>query len=702
MKAIKQQIRYKPSENWYEGVPVGNGIVGGILYGKAKIILALDNVCFWDERALEETQSKYFTYAYLKSAVQEIKNGTTPAHYRVFEDGYNHSYPTKIACGRFILGGVCCDYILDRNYGAAIVNGRNDTFEIFCAENVPVIVCNGVTEFIYERPEYYVALGYKQVAVQTTCDFTEAYSTADGFIAVFAVRHDNAIFIGSCKANDLETLTAELNLYEKQVRGMTVAEEREKTRGRWQKYWAQSSIIVPDEAMTELYRQSDYLFGACSGEMGYPIALQGLWTADDGGLPPWKGDYHFDINVQMTYWHALRANRMQEGRVLCDWLWNGRERFREFAGRFYGVDGLLIPAVCTHNGMPLGGWPQYSLSPVMTIWAAQAFEHYYNYSGDEVFLRERAMPFFEMVEHAIRGLLTKRNNGYLVLPLSTSPEYKDNTAESWLDEPSNNDIALLRYLYSALIRFCGALSLDATEYTVKLSKIPPLSLGKNGELLLAKDLVNTESHRHLSHLMAIYPLKLLDFDKPCDKSIILQSIRDCDIKGYGWFLGWSYVWLASITSVADMGNKSYFLLDTFTKYFVGANGFHLNGDYKNYGVSAYHYHPFTLEGNFGFANALQEMLVQDRNGYVELLAAIPDSWRDGKIEFSNLRVSGGGSIDMEKHGRRLTVTVRSSAKPIRLLNPFAKVKECENGCMIQGEYITVPPHTEVSVTGMSK
>ena len=699
---MKKQVKYNPSINWYEGVPIGNGIVGGMLYGKTKITLALDNVEFWDERAPKETQSSYFTYANLVKAVEEIKNGKTASNYRVFEDGYNYAYPTKIACGRFILGLNCCNYVLDRKYGRAIANNKYGKFELFCVENMPVIICKGVTEFTYESPDYYTVLGYKSVSVETACDFVEAYAAGDIFIAAFAVKHDGAVWIGACKSDTIKGLKCELDRYEKLLRFTTVEKEQEKTQARWQEYWKKSTLSVPDEAMNELYRQSDYLFGAASRSGGYPIALQGLWTADDGELPPWKGDYHFDINMQMTYWHALRANHLQEGKVLCEWLWNHREQFQRFAKKFYAVEGIMIPAVCTQSGLPLGGWPQYSLSPVMTIWAAQAFEQYYDFSGDNQFLIDRAVPFFESVESAVRGLLVSRPDGYLGLPLSTSPEYKDNAKESWLNEQSNNDIALLRYLYITLIRFYSILSRDAAVYENLLSKLPQLALGDNSELILAKNLVNIESHRHLSHLMAIYPLKIIDFSNSRDKSIVLQSIRDCDIKGYGWFLGWSYVWLASITSIAGMGNKSYFLLDTFTKFFVGKNGLHLNGDYQNYGVSAYHYHPFTLEVNFGFANALQEMFVQDRRDYVELLAAIPDAWRDKKIEFENLRVRGGACIDLQKRARKLTVTVHTSTTEIRLLNPFVKLPTDVGVCAVQGEYITVPPHTEVTLIGYLK
>ena len=66
------------------------------------------------------------------------------------------------------------------------------------------------------------------------------------------------------------------------------------------------------------------------------------------------------------------------------------------------IEGLLIPSCSTADGKPMGGWAQYSLSPTMTIWAAQSFDDYYRYTDDEEFLRNRAYPFFKEVGSAAR------------------------------------------------------------------------------------------------------------------------------------------------------------------------------------------------------------------------------------------------------------------------------------------------------------
>ena len=103
------------------------------------------------------------------------------------------------------------------------------------------------------------------------------------------------------------------------------------------------------------------------------MPLQGVWTADNGGLPPWKGDYHNDLNTQMTYIGYHAAGNFDEGACYLDLLTKLAPAFTQFARDFYGTPGLASPGVMSLAGQPLGGWGQYSLSPTMTSWNAHMF-----------------------------------------------------------------------------------------------------------------------------------------------------------------------------------------------------------------------------------------------------------------------------------------------------------------------------------------
>lgn len=88
----------------------------------------------------------------------------------------------------------------------------------------------------------------------------------------------------------------------------------------WHRYWGKSSIDLPDKMFEKQWYLTNYLFGSASRKGYPPMPLQGVWTADEGSLPPWKGDYHNDLNTQMSYMHYLKANHLEEGESFIDFL----------------------------------------------------------------------------------------------------------------------------------------------------------------------------------------------------------------------------------------------------------------------------------------------------------------------------------------------------------------------------------------------
>ena len=370
------------------------------------------------------------------------------------------------------------------------------------------------------------------------------------------------------------------------------------------------------------------------------MPLQGVWTADNDCLPPWKGDYHHDTNTELSYQSYLKANRVEEGEAFIEYLWKLKPTYERFAKEFFGVDGLLIPSCSTLDGKAMGGWAQYSLSPTMTIWAAQSFDEYYLYAGGEDFLKERAYPFFREVGQAIIGLFQEKNGKYY-LPVSTSPEIFDNTRKSYLEPNSNFDLALIIYLFRTLKGYAETLGENAEKYERILEKLDDIAIDDSGVVMLDKTQYLPETHRHFSHLMCLYPLHLINYDTERHKEIYENTILNLETLGTGYWVGFSFAMSAQIYAMAKRGNAAAERLGQFCKCFVAENGFHLNGDYKHYGYTRFHYRPFTLESLFGFCDALHEMLLQDHQGCIELFPAIPDEWRSRGVVFKNLRSRGG-------------------------------------------------------------
>ncbi len=671
-------------KSWDEALPLGDGITGCLVYGKSPLKLAFDRIDLWDERENPITKESGFNYKNLVALATSGKEGDWTEFTRLFDDVYTSKpYPTKITAGR------------------AEISFKRDIADVYSFVDIKKAVA-AVDEkdgkklasfFVHQKTDLFVGKIYedfslKLVAPKYLSDATnglgypcgqflwrdgECYlqETPCGFVyGIFTyqnkVSDGTELFVAVRKATDRQKLIDNALKELKCAAEIGHDELLKQHVSVWRAYWNKSQISTDNDIIDQTYYRATYLLASCSKKGGYPMPLQGVWTADDGKIPPWKGDYHFDTNVELSYQSYLKSNRLDQGTVLIDYLWDNRGVYKKFAKKFYGVDGLIIPACSTLDGKPMGGWGQYAFSPTMTIWAAQSFDEYYLYSGDEKFLKKRAYPFFKEIESAIKGLLVERN-GKLYLPLSSSPEIFDNTRRAYLTPNSNFDLALLIYLYKTLIGYACKLGLDDSEYVTTLSKLDELAIGENGVIMLDRNTLLPETHRHFSHLMCLYPLHLINYDTDEHKRIYNATIRQLEYLGTGMWVGFSFAMSAQIYAMAKNGNAAYQKLFDFCNGFVGNNGFHLNGDYKHLGYTTFHYRPFTLESLFGFCDALHEMLLQDHEGSIELFPAIPQSWQNGKVSFKNLRSRGGLLVSAQFSMGKITATIKSpNAQTIKI------------------------------------
>ncbi len=271
-----------------------------------------------------------------------------------------------------------------------------------------------------------------------------------------------------------------------------------------------------------------------------------MWTADNGKLPPWKGDYHNDLNTELSYWPSYAGNHLEEERSFVDWLWLNKPEFQQYTRTFFGSSGLNVPGVCTLTGQPMGGWIQYSFSPTMSAWLAQHFYWHWRYSMDRDFLETRAYPWIKAVATHLDEISFKDADGKRKLPLSSSPEINDNDITAWFQETTNYDLALIRNLYASAAELAAELgkNAEAQKWRAILSQWPQLSVSEDdGRLLVAPGIPLKESHRHFSHLMAIYPLGIVDWGNgDADRRTIQSSIAELKRLGPDWWCGYSYSW----------------------------------------------------------------------------------------------------------------------------------------------------------------
>lgn len=694
--------------NWDEAMPLGNGKIGALIYGDGPLKISLDRVDLWDKRVNPKTLEKGFNFKNLTDLSLSDKAEDWKERERLFEDIFTEKpYPSKITAGRLEL---------DFGEKCSIINSEIDIYKaiakISVGENLKIEAFTSATEFVgvmkvegdykldIHIPEYLSrpegengfdpngGFCYPKASVVKDGEFTYySQSTFTNFKfgivvlekAVNGLKEIYFTIATTVNGEDFIDLAKEDLLKASQKGYDKLKAEHEKW---WKKYWAKTEISLGDELIEKVYYRSWYLFASCSRKGYYPMPLQGVWTADNGTIPPWKGDYHYDTNTELSYQAYLKADRLEEGRVFIDYLWNMRSQFKTFAREFYGVNGLMIPSCATIDGKAMGGWAHYSLSPTMTIWTAQSFDEYYIYTGDRAFLKNRAYPFFREVGKAIKGLL-KEKNGKLYLPLSSSPEIFDDTRRAYLEPNSNFDLALLIYLYKTLVKYCEELGLDKCEYEQNLAKLDDIAISQDGVVMLDKTQLLPESHRHFSHVMCLYPLHIINYDSDENKRIYEATLLHLEQLGTGWWVGFSFAMSAQIYAMAKNGNSAYEKLRQFALGFVADNGFHLNGDFKNFGFSQWHYRPFTLESLYGYADAIHETLMQDHMGFIDLLPAV--SQLLGKVSFKKMRSVGGVMVSCNGENGRVLDATFTSKKPIKI-----KVKNNFNS-----EILTIVSNGEV-------
>ncbi len=693
----KYGLEFKKSIlSWDEAIPIGNGHLGALIYGDGPIKYAIDCLTLWDKRDSEASVDKDFTFKKLYECAMSGEEGWKRKK-EIFEKNGNFPYPTKLSAGRieFDFGKKTENVTSKLDIECAVANVGTEEFRIesfvsathsvgvirvfgdyslnlhipgyfsgdengewskpsglFYNSGEPEIIENGCLK--YPRSSVVCENGYTYYVQKSLTDYAFAVvlytKKCDGYDEIYYT------VTSSDEAEDFFNLAKNILSDAVKLGYEKLLAEHKKW---WRGYWGKSDIKIGDKEMEKAYYFNWYLFASTSRKGKAPMPLQGVWTADSDALPPWGGDYHHDTNTQMSYWGYAKANRLDEGRVFPDYLWNTREAYKRHAKRVYGVNGYLIPGCSTRDGRFMGTSVQYSLSPTMTIWAGKAFDDYYRYTGDLSYLKNRAYPFLKRVADAIIGLFVVREGKYY-LPLSTSPEIleEDRAIESYHIGNSTFDQSLILYLFKTLVDYENILGINKGKYDDILLHLDGLYISENKEIMLSETMNLPYSHRHFSHMMCVYPLHILNYDTAENKKIIDNTLWEIERLGTGWWVGFSFPWCASLYAMAENGDASYEKLRIFVKAFLSPNGFHLNGDYKQLGFSQWHYRPFTLEAHYAFNDAIQEMLMQDHMGYVDLFPAVPLAWGEN-VEFKNFNSLGKISVSAKKAGENIAVTFKT-------------------------------------------
>ncbi len=685
-------------KTWDEGLPLGNGMVGNLVWQKnGKLRFSLDRADLWDMRPMKDIDKLTFNL---------IKEQVAKNDYKIIQELGDIPYerepaPSKIpgAALEFditSLGEIASTRVYIKEGIAEVRWANGTTLKTFIHPELPIgwfRFENPTITPVIIPPSYagnnvgtgnsvegqgLSQLGYKQGAIEVDKN-SSLYEQEgwNGFIYKVFVKWqikrggvEGCWSITSNSNYNTEKKDAKEEVASSWIRGFE--NDLSYTRHWWLKFWNESSIQIPDSVIERQWYLENFKFGCIARSNTPPITLQAIWTADNGNLPPWKGDIHNDLNTQLSYWPAYSGNHLTAVKGFTNWLWENKSTFEKYTKQFFGVEGLNVPGVTTLDGQEMGGWVQYSCSPTVAGWLGHHFYLEWRYSMDKQFLKEKAYPWLSGFTKFIDNISIVDNTGKRKLPLSSSPEFYDNTIKAWFKATTNYDLGIIRWSYVKAAEMATELGLnkEADHWKAQLAQWPELSVDNTNSLSLAPGIPYPESHRHFSHLIGFHPLGVLDYEDDNDKQIIDASMKLLEDKGTDYWVGYSFSWQANMYARMRKGNEAAETLRKFATCFCLPNSFHVNGDQCEGKLSTFRYRPFTLEGNFAFASGVQELLLQSHDGIVKVFPAIPNEWKE--VAFNQLRAEGAFLISARKEKGKVKEIVITSEKGGELIleNPF--------------------------------
>lgn len=460
-----------------------------------------------------------------------------------------------------------------------------------------------------------------------------------------------------------------------------------------------------------LYHWGRYLMISSSREGGQPANLQGIWN---GFLrPEWDSKYTININTQMNYWPAEVTNLSELHTPLFEMLDDMSVTGQATARNMYGADGWtahhntdLWRTTGMVDGASWGAWPYGGVWLSMHIW------YHYLYTGDKDFLKE----YFHIIEGSAKFLLDflveEPEHGWLVGAPSISPENSPKRVKGYtrVNYGCTLDNELAFDLFDIIIKASDIISIEDKSLVRKaksaIKKLPPLQIGEYGQLqewMWDWD-SNNEYQPHISHLYGFYPSNQISYTRtPLLAAAVRNSLLQRNENGN---TSWGNAWRVCQWARMHDGKNAFKFLQKLMQPATKQNGH--QGSMPNmfssiYTISNHCY--FQIDANFGALAGIAEILIQSHDGVIDILPALPEEWKDGKV--TGLRTRGGFIVDIEwKDGVVTYLKVVSTLGGICKLSVPDKIKSPDNlktlTAKLGNQYFFSPHKVKSKISGKAK
>lgn len=689
-----KMMRYDtPSENWMEGLPIGNGRLAAMVCGSENTDkLVLNHEWLWrgvtkDRTAEENSQYLPLVRKFLKDK-DYFRAGIAT---NLFFGGIGGASGIKDRIDCYQVAGEAVFEIYDfkkyisrnLNINTGIVNVKRETangcinskFLANCESNLLVSSWNSEnkTKFSgklsFSRTDDAGAV-YEHIVSEEKLIFNCSFEGGIKYSVVIHIDTDGAVLVSGnsvvvSDATYFNTLTNILTSvsnddYDVDFSSLNEAEEKHIKKFSAMMNRVELSLdkdaeldnLTTDERIAKLKNgESDngilelyfdygrYLMISSAICGNLPANLQGKWN--DRIAPPWGSDYHLNINLQMNYWLTEMCDLPECAQVLINYIERMAEKGEESAKNLYGCRGMWLPlstdawAAATPEAYGYAAW--IGAAP----WLMQHVWWHYTYSGDMDFLKERAYPLLKSVAEFYEDYLIEDEEGVMQIAPSQSPENRFVGAGDIpisICTSSSMDVQLAYDALNYAILSSKILSVDDEQRQIweKLrDNLPEFKIGTDGRLLeWNEEFEECEpGHRHLSHLYGLYPSDLFTPERNSKQYEAAIKSLDYRLVHDGGYTGWSRAWTACMYARIGDKPKFYEHFTSLVKTFATSSLLDL--------------HPpgiFQIDGNFGAVAAVVEAIVSCTDNKVHLLRGLPKEWKNGSLK--GVKVPGGHKLDV--------------------------------------------------------